>query len=88
MKTLQENKFNLKELLLQLKQKQNYDHFVQCHFDELYDTIENIFNQQQEIDHKDTILDEGDFILDFKDIGDSRKDLVFQTALIIMDVLK
>lgn len=88
MQTLEENKLKLKEFLLQLNDKRDNEHFIQYIFDDFYDTIENIFNQEQEIRNKDEELDEGDFFLDFNDIGDSRKDLVFQTATIIMNVLK
>ena len=88
MQTLEENKLKLKEFLLQLNDKRDNEHFILYIYDDFYDTIEQIFNQEQEIRHKDEVLDEGDFILDFEEFGDSRKELVFGVAQIIMDVLK
>ena len=88
MQTLEENKLKLKEFLLQLNDKRDNEQVTQDTVDEFYNTIENIFNQEKEIRYKDEVLDEGDFILDFKDFGDCRYGLVFVVAEIIMDVLK
>lgn len=85
MATLAENEKRLKELLLM---KLDDDFIKQGFFDELYSTIESIFNQKQGINNKDSVLEEGDFFLDFEEIGGSRQDLVFQTTKIIMEALK